>query len=717
MRHILTFILIIAAISTFGQIIYTGNDAIKITQDSVTIQAGPYRGNIQWQTSHDSVNWINLEGEITDSIIVSSKTEAVYRAVITEGKCLPVYSDTVSIVFTVPVVITSIAEDITTISALLGGSIINDGGTRLIERGICYSLTPHPTINDRKNLIGNDINSFNDTISGLASDTIYYVRAYGINSKGVGYGNEVSFITTTLSNCIVYTNITDPRLVEIQTPDRRNTIFFGQRDAVGKPIKLTGYSITSLIDSTKSDIVTLDSEGRYSNIFLGTGEKLHLDYGLNDSVTFILSELDGESNQNNIEKKGMQNNYLKIYNSTYSKKEILGADNNIDIKITAKNRITQIEKDVKNEETAVFVNIKAGKEFNKSIQAVYNNTTGFYNMPLSLTGLNYQDESALDKTLELVKNALDVACKKTSSGDKVTDVTIPVLIATSICPIPHPAAKAICLASEGILFACNINGKVSKASKILNKVLDPINSVIYKIDPNAIQPTDGIVTVTSLHSEYGKQNSTPTTVKQILSDLNNYDIQITHEYTEKTIPSLTTILTSVDSTLAISGGTILNDGGDPIIAKGVCWNTSQNPTIANFKTMDGSGLGNFTSNITGLVPDSKYYVRAYATNSKGTAYGNMLTIVAGWCRFEVLWSQPHSGWVTWRTTGTNEASFAENIIGTWTFCVNNVTYPGVTIGQILYVKPGHSLSVYQWDDGCPEGNVGLLGTYTCPLSP
>ena len=55
---------------------------------------------------------------------------------------------------------------------------------------------------------------------------------------------------------------------------------------------------------------------------------------------------------------------------------------------------------------------------------------------------------------------------------------------------------------------------------------------------------------------------------------------------------------------------------------GVCWSTSQNPTVSDDHTTDGSGTGSFTSNLTNLTPGTTYYVRAYATNSMGTAYGS-----------------------------------------------------------------------------------------------
>ncbi len=95
------------------------------------------------------------------------------------------------------------------------------------------------------------------------------------------------------------------------------------------------------------------------------------------------------------------------------------------------------------------------------------------------------------------------------------------------------------------------------------------------------------------------------------------------------VPTLTTLdITDITPTSAKSGGDITDTGGADITAKGVCWSTSQNPTILDFATNQGNNPSNYTSNITGLTANATYYVRAYATNSKGTAYGNELSFVA-----------------------------------------------------------------------------------------
>ncbi len=88
------------------------------------------------------------------------------------------------------------------------------------------------------------------------------------------------------------------------------------------------------------------------------------------------------------------------------------------------------------------------------------------------------------------------------------------------------------------------------------------------------------------------------------------------------IPVVTTAeVTNVTATTATCGGTIADDGGLEITARGVCWSTSPNPTLSDSHTADGTGTGSFTSSITGLSTSTTYYVRAYATNSYVTIYG------------------------------------------------------------------------------------------------
>jgi CubicO group peptidase (beta-lactamase class C family) len=116
--------------------------------------------------------------------------------------------------------------------------------------------------------------------------------------------------------------------------------------------------------------------------------------------------------------------------------------------------------------------------------------------------------------------------------------------------------------------------------------------------------------------------------------------------TIQTIPTLATgAVTSITTTTAISGGAISSDGGLAITSRGVCWNTNPNPTLLNFKTSNGTGIGSFTANLSSLIPNTTYYLRAYATNNNGTAYGNEISFVTE----ETMYFPPSDGSQTWDT--------------------------------------------------------------------
>jgi len=91
------------------------------------------------------------------------------------------------------------------------------------------------------------------------------------------------------------------------------------------------------------------------------------------------------------------------------------------------------------------------------------------------------------------------------------------------------------------------------------------------------------------------------------------------------LPTLTTIeVTNIGGTKVTCGGIIANNGGLNISESGICWSQNNNPTISDYKLVNTTGKPNFTCDITGLSTGAEYYIRAFATNSEGTAYGNVI---------------------------------------------------------------------------------------------
>jgi uncharacterized protein (TIGR02145 family) len=188
----------------------------------------------------------------------------------------------------------------------------------------------------------------------------------------------------------------------------------------------------------------------------------------------------------------------------------------------------------------------------------------------------------------------------------------------------------------------------------------------------------------------------------------DYGNQVTFS-TIASIPSVTTAeITEITVSTATSGGNVTAEGGANVTARGVCWSTSPDPTIAGSHTTDGIGKGNFTSNVTGLNGNTTYYLRAYATNSIGTAYGNQVTFTTSEIIVPTLTTAEITGLtstsavsggnissnggseitangVCWSTSEspTLEDNFTTGDPGSAVF-VSNIT--GLTNGTIYYVR-------------------------------
>jgi uncharacterized protein (TIGR02145 family) len=133
---------------------------------------------------------------------------------------------------------------------------------------------------------------------------------------------------------------------------------------------------------------------------------------------------------------------------------------------------------------------------------------------------------------------------------------------------------------------------------------------------------------------------------------------------EQQLAQITTLpVTVLSATSAYGGGTISANGGSQVTQRGVCWSTSSNPTLANNFTIDGSGNGSFGSNILPLQPATTYYVRAYAVNAEGTAYGNE----------QIFTTQNASGAGVLPTVSTNNVVYTDGLTAT---CGGNITADG-----------------------------------------
>ena len=167
-----------------------------------------------------------------------------------------------------------------------------------------------------------------------------------------------------------------------------------------------------------------------------------------------------------------------------------------------------------------------------------------------------------------------------------------------------------------------------------------------------------------------------------------------------TPPTVTTsTVTDITETSATCGGNVTDQGSSAVTVRGVCWSTSSNPSTSDQHTTNGVGTGSFTSNITGLIANTPYYVRAYATNSTGTAYGNQVSFTTsgggGGC--EGISSVNYQGQTYYTVEIGDQCWFKENLNyqtgNSW--CYDNNPANCDTYGRL-----------YDWESSqgvCPSG--------------
>ena len=157
---------------------------------------------------------VTATGAYTEGITgLTAEEDYEYRSVVIYDTTEEVYGSTVDFTTaagpTAPTVTTQAVTDVATTTATGNGNVTTDGGETVTERGVCWSTTTAPTTADSTATSAGTTGAFTPAITGLTAETLYYVRAYAINSEGTSYGSEVTFTTTevTVPKYAAYTKI------------------------------------------------------------------------------------------------------------------------------------------------------------------------------------------------------------------------------------------------------------------------------------------------------------------------------------------------------------------------------------------------------------------------------------------------------------------------------------------------------------------------------
>ena len=543
---------------------------------------------------------------------------------------------------TTPTLTTNAIYNISHTTAMSGGNITDDGGSTLIERGICWSLNTNPTIVDNTDPEGTAVGIFNALMSGLSPATLYYVRAYATNTQGTAYGNELSFTTNTLSLASITT--TAPSAVTYTTAT-----------SGGNVTADNGSSVTSrgICWATTSNPTTADFNYTEAG---GLGSFTADMTGLLPSTIYYVRAF---------AVNGAGTVYGNEYNFTtaaltapeLTTKAVSGISSNIAASggtITTDGGSAITAKGV-----CWSVNTAPSLADNYTTDgtgsASYNSTMTGLN-PLTLyyvrayatnsLGTSYGNEQSFTTT-DLAFPGPSVPTVGTSASVMNSTST-----ASSGGYVSSDGGSAV--TARGVCWSSNSNPTLAdNFSTDGGTGIGYFSSVITGLSGCGNVFYIRAYATNSTGTGYGNQNTVSTGL----------------------LPTVTTDdITGIDYYVAISGGTVTDDGGCAITQKGVCWSYNPNPTIGNPHTSEGAGNGSFVSNITGLYANRTYYVRSYATNSAGTSYGPQQVFTtatpstpyigqsyAGGIVFYVDGSGEHGlvcapsdqGFVAWGCTGTS----------------------------------------------------------------
>uniref|UniRef100_UPI002930AC5F hypothetical protein n=1 Tax=Pedobacter gandavensis TaxID=2679963 RepID=UPI002930AC5F len=483
------------------------------------------------------------------------------------------------------------------ITAIGGGTIISDGGAVVSNQGVVWNTTPNPMVgtpNETRYDTGSG-NTFRSNISGLEPITLYYVRAYAINNQGIAYGDEVTFrtpaILPTLSTSYV-------------TPSSKSTATTGGLITKDGGAAVTERGVVWSADRNFNPDAELANKtfngpgmGTFSSEM--TGLKLSTAYFVRAYAVNSVGTAYGNQVTVTLFPTApilSTNEVTEIGGFTANSGAVISSDGGADI--TQKGLVwsTKTNPTIADSKTA---NGPGQDTFSATMVGLLPNTLYYVRAyAQNKIGTAYGVERSFltnaFPTLTVTTAVTNIiATTATSGGDITDDGRSPILVRgitwnTTGLPTLEKSAKTIDKTTTG----------TGKFEAFLTGLTDQTTYYVRAYATNAVGTT------------YGSQISF-TTLPVMLPTLQ------------------TNSPAEISSSAVTTGGNVIDDGGMPITQRGICWSTSPNPSIALATRLNHatSGTGIYSIPVAGLTPGTKYYLRAFATNIKGTAYGEELNFV------------------------------------------------------------------------------------------
>lgn len=493
-----------------------------------------------------------------------------------------------------PTVTTSAISSITETTAQGGGEVTSDGGAAVTSKGVCWSTTENPTISDNRTEDGTGTGSFTSAVADLSCGTTYFVRAYATNSSGTSYGVQVSFETTTCPVGLpVVSTSTITSITEISAQGGGSVTDDGGASVTAKGVCWSVSKNPTIADSKTNDGA-------------GTGSYTSAITGLNCGTTYYVRAYATNTS-------GTEYGAEQAFSTTECPPELAT------VTTTQISNITQtsaqgggnVTSDGGTNVTAKGVCWSTSKSPTVSDSKTTDGIgTGSFNSVIS----------GLSCGVIYYVRAYVINSAGTAYGNEVSFTTgacasLPSVTTGGLSNIkPNSAELSGDVASDGgsTVTARGICWSTSPNPSIADNISSD-GSGVGTYTGNMT----GLSCSTTYYANTYASNSAGT----------SYGVQVSFTTGScATLPTVTTdAVFSIEEYTAESGGNVTSDGGGTITARGVCWSTSVNPTVWDDFTKDGSGTGTFGSYMTGLNSYTTYYVRAYATNSTGTGYGNEVT--------------------------------------------------------------------------------------------
>ena len=481
-------------------------------------------------------------------------------------------------------VITAVPSEVTSSSAVSGGDVTSDGGAEVTGRGVVWSKNHNPAISlDTKTSDGSGVGKFTSAITGLEPGTTYYVRAYVTNAFGTSYGEEVSFTT----------------LVERPTVMTAEADEITQTSAkVGGNVSATGGAAVmerGIVWSIKQNPTTDDNKVQLGE-GIGKFETILADLSI-ATTYYVRAYAINSVGTSYGQEISFVTGTTKPTVTTYTPSEVTSSS------AVSGGNVTSDGGSAVTARGVVW-----SKDHNPTVSLSTKTTDG------TGTGSYVSSISGLEPGVTYYVRAYATNANGTSYGDEVsftTQAVKPTVTTSDEIYITTSSAKV------GGNVTATGGAEVTERGIVWSTSKNPMTS------DNKKQVGSGMGSFTAELTDLKIATTYYVRAYAINSVGTSYGEEISFT-TGSTKPAVTTVSPSeVTSSSAVSGGNVTSDGGSAVTARGVVWSKDHNPTISlSTKTTNGTGTGSYVSSIAGLDPGVTYYVKAYATNTNGTSYGD-----------------------------------------------------------------------------------------------